>query len=58
MEDAKSDIEGKITIFKTLALSKVVYLEFLTVVPNHIKDELIKFRLTCYLKEQPGENQA
>ena len=45
MEDAKSDIEGKITIFKILALSKVVYLEFLTVVPNHIKDELIKFKL-------------
>ena len=35
-------IEGKITIFKTLILSKVVYLTLLAVVPNHIIDELIK----------------
>ena len=35
-------IEGKITIFKTLTLSKVVYLTLLAVVPNHIIDELIK----------------
>ena len=35
-------IEGKITIFKILALSKVVYLALLTIVPNHIIEELIK----------------
>ena len=34
--------EGKITVFKTLALSEVVYFALLTVVPNHIIDELIK----------------
>ena len=37
-------IEEKITIFKTLALSKVVYLELLTVVHNHITDEMIKIQ--------------
>ena len=37
-------IEGKITIFKTLTLSKVVYLTLLAVVPNHIIDELIKVK--------------
>ena len=35
-------IEGKITIFKILELSKVVYLALLTIVPNHIIEELIK----------------
>ena len=37
-------IEGKITIFKTLALSKFEYLVVLTVVSNHITDELIKIQ--------------
>ena len=37
-------IEEKITIFKTLALSRVVYLELLRVVPNHITDEMIKIQ--------------
>ena len=35
-------INGKITIFKTLALSKAVYLPVLTVVSNHIIDQLVK----------------
>ena len=34
-------IEGKIVVFKTLTISKLVYLVFLTVIPNHI---------TVYLK--------
>ena len=37
-------IEGKIIIFRTLALSKVVYLALLTVVPHHITDKLTKIQ--------------
>ena len=43
-------IEGKITIFKTLALSKVVCLVLLTVIPNHIIDELIKVQTNLIWK--------
>ena len=32
-------IEGKIVVFKTLAISKLVYLALLTVIPNHITEE-------------------
>ena len=32
-------IEGKIVVFKTLALSKLVYLALLTAIPNHVTDE-------------------
>ena len=35
-------IEGKIIVFKTLAISKLVYLAFLTVIPNHITEEVAK----------------
>ena len=40
----KLSLEGKITVFKTLAISKIIYLSFLTVVPNAITDELIKIQ--------------
>ena len=33
-------LEGKITIFKSLALSKIVYLVLLTIVPKSIVEEL------------------
>ena len=33
-------LEGKIIIFKTLAISKIVYLAFLTVIPNSLIEEL------------------
>ena len=33
-------LEGKITIFKSLALSKIVYLALLTIVPKSIIEEL------------------
>ena len=33
-------LEGKITIFKSLALSKIVYLALLTIVPKIIIEEL------------------
>ena len=32
-------IEGKVVVFKTLAISKLVYLVLLTVIPNHITDK-------------------
>ena len=32
-------IEGKIVVFKTLAISKLVFLALLAVIPNHITDE-------------------
>ena len=37
-------IEGKIVVFKTLAISKLVYLALLTVIPNHITDEVVKIQ--------------
>ena len=35
-------IEYKIVAFGTLALSRLVYLVLLTVIPNHINDEVAK----------------
>ena len=35
-------IECKIVVFKTLAISKLVYLALLTVIPSHITDEVAK----------------
>ena len=37
-------IEGKIVVIKTLAISKVVYLTLLTVIPDHITDEVTKMQ--------------
>ena len=37
-------IEGKIVLFKTLAISQLVYLVLLTVIPNHITDEVAKIQ--------------
>ena len=37
-------IEGKIVVFKTLAISKLVYLALLTVIPNHIAEEVVKIQ--------------
>ena len=34
----------KIAVFKTLAISKLVYLALLTVIPNHITDEVAKIQ--------------
>ena len=39
-------LEGKIIIFKTLAISKIVYLAFLTVIPNSLIEELQKIQKT------------
>ena len=35
-------IVGKIVVFKTLAISKLVYMALLTVIPNHITYEVAK----------------
>ena len=37
-------LEGKIIVFKSLAVPKIVYLSLLTSVPNNIVEELIKFQ--------------
>ena len=39
-------LEGKIIIFKTLTISKIVYLTFLTVIPNSLIEELQKIQKT------------
>ena len=39
-------LEGRIIIFKTLAISKIVYLAFLTVIPNSLIEELQKIQKT------------
>ena len=35
-------IEGTIVVFKTQGISKLVYLALITVIPNHITDEVAK----------------
>ena len=39
-------LEGRIIIFKTLAISKIVYLAFLTNIPNSLIEELQKIQKT------------
>ena len=39
-------LEGRIIIFKTLAISKIVYLAFLTVIPNSLIEELQEIKKT------------
>ena len=39
-------LEGRIIIFKTLAISKIVYLAFLTVIPNSLIEELQRIQKT------------
>ena len=41
-------LEGKITIFKSLAISKIVYLALLTIVPKNVIFELKKFKINFY----------
>ena len=49
--------EGKITILKTLALSKVVYLALLTIAPNHMTDKLIKIQTNFIWKNFSATNK-
>ena len=39
-------LEGKITIFKSLAISKIVYLALLTLIPNSFLEELKQIQKT------------
>ena len=40
----KLTLEAKIVIFKTIAISKIVFLSFITTVPKHIVNELGKIQ--------------
>ena len=40
----KLTLEGKIVIFKTIAISKIVFQAFITTVPKHIVNELKKIQ--------------
>ena len=46
-------IEGKIIIFKTLAISKLVNLALLTVSPNHIIEEIAKIQKSFVGDDSP-----
>lgn len=39
-------LEGKITSFKSIVISKIVYLALLTLIPNSIFEELIELQKT------------
>ena len=41
-------LEGKIVIFKTIAMSKIVFQTFLTTAPNDIVNELKKIEKACF----------
>ena len=41
-------LEGRIIIFKTLAISKIAYLTFMTVIPNSVREELQKIPKRLY----------
>ena len=40
-------LEGKIVIFKTIAISKIVFQSFIATVPKHIINELEKLQVFC-----------
>ena len=43
-------LEGKIVIFKTIAISKIVFQAFITTVPKHIVNELKKNTKSFFLE--------
>ena len=43
-------LQGKITVFKSLAISKIVYLSLLASVPNNSIEELIKIQKKHFMK--------
>ena len=43
-------LEGKIVIFKTIAISKIVFQAFITTVPKHIASELKKIQKAFFLE--------
>ena len=44
-------IESKILVFKTLAISKLVYLALLTSIPNHLTEQLAKIQKSFILDD-------
>ena len=42
-------IEGKMEVFKTLDISRLVYLAFLTVIPNHMTEEVAEIQKSFVL---------
>ena len=44
----QSKIAGRIIIFRTLAISKIVYLTFLTAIPNSLIEELQRIQKRLY----------
>ena len=41
-------LEGKITLFKSLSISKIVYLALLTLIPNSVLEELKQIQKKSY----------
>ena len=48
--------EGKITAFQSLAISKIVYLALLTLIPNSVLEKLKEIEKT-FLWGKAGENK-
>ena len=44
--------EGRIVIFKSFALSNIVFQSLINVIPNHIMSELISIQKNLYGKTQ------
>ena len=44
-------LEGRMIIFKTFAISKIVYLAFLTVIPNSLIEELQRIQKTFIMSK-------
>ena len=53
----KLTLEGKITIFTSLAISKIVYLALLTTIPNSVIEELKQIQKNFYMEtKNPKSN--
>ena len=46
-------IEGKIVVFKMLAIYKLIYVALLTVIPNHITDKVAKSQKSFIWHDSP-----
>ena len=46
MENEKLTLEGKIVVFKTIAISRIVFQSFITTVPEYVVNELEKIQKT------------
>ena len=58
METKKPTLEGKILIFKTLALSKIIFQATLTPIPNYIVTELEKNTEKIFMSKFNFKDQA